>query len=117
MTMTDRSQAEPITHVSSGGGSAPAWSRTGRELFYLAGDGAALQMTVVAVPDLPSGAPFDFGDPKILFPYSGANRNGRTYDVSPDGQRFVVAVPGGDDGTRPAINIITDWFTDVRKVR
>ena len=89
--------------ISTTGGSRAAWSRNGRELFYLDREGL---LTSVAIPAAP-GATFAAGPPvKILNRkyYAGASLLGldlRGYDVSPDGQRFLMikepeSPPAGD---------------------
>jgi eukaryotic-like serine/threonine-protein kinase len=68
--------------VSIGGGSQPRWRADGKELFYLAEDGKVMAVSVQAGPEL------KIGDPRALFlPKSSTVR----YDVSPDGQRFLIA--------------------------
>jgi serine/threonine protein kinase len=72
--------------ISTTGGTNPTWNRNGRELFYLDAEG-----NMVAVPVL-GGATFQTGQPMVLFgtgPYE-SNPWGRMYDVTPDGQRFVM---------------------------
>jgi eukaryotic-like serine/threonine-protein kinase len=66
--------------VSRGGGISPRWRRDGKELFYLARSGA-----VMAVP-----IGNDIGAPSVLFQRTGMLQQ---WDVSPDGQRFLVATP------------------------
>ena len=78
--------------ISTAGGTRAAWSRNGRELFYLDHEGL---LTSVAIPAAP-GATFAAGPPvKILNKkyYAGATLLGldlRGYDISPDGQRFLM---------------------------
>ena len=72
--------------VSTDGGARPAWSPTGRELFYLAADNATLMAVPVSIT--PS---FSAGTPTKLFTgpwYSG--QTAHSYDVSRDGQRFLM---------------------------
>ena len=73
--------------ISTGGGTRPAWARNGREIFYLKPDG-----TMVAVPvHRDAAGSFSAGAPASLF--QGAyllTQAGRTYDVSPDGSRFLM---------------------------
>ena len=71
--------------VSNEGGSEPAWSPNGGELFYRNGD----RMMVVAVSNAPE---LRLGTPSVLFeghyeidPFGNDARND---DVSPDGRRF-----------------------------
>jgi Tol biopolymer transport system component len=75
--------------ISRGGGAEPVWSRSGRELFYRNG-----RMELVAATVLP-GATFAIGEQRVLFPTAQyvAYPAWRTYDVSPDGTRFVMIRP------------------------
>ena len=61
------------------------WSRSGRELFYKYGN----QLLAAAV--LP-GAAFGLGERRVLFSVADYESYWikRTYDVSPDGKRFVM---------------------------
>ena len=78
--------------VSVEGGSQPRWRKDGRELFFLAADAR-----LMAVPVRP-GEPVDLGVPASLFrsPTTASNRSElatwNDYDVSPDGQRFLIRV-------------------------
>ena len=76
--------------VSVNGGEQARWRRDGRELFYLAPD-RRLMAVEVRVP----GA-FDENPPRPLFqtniPFGDINVS-HTYDVTPDGERFVIAAP------------------------
>ena len=75
--------------VSSAGGHKPAWSRDGRELFYRDASGAMMRVGVEAGETWKSTAP------TILFGgrYFGLGLS-RSYDVSPDGRRFLMIKPG-----------------------
>ena len=87
--------------VSTGGGIQPKWSRDGKELFYIAGD------AVVAVAFRPDGT---FGAPHKLFDRSNffVNYRYQSYDVSPDGQRFLMIQR--DPGSVPRqLNVILNW--------
>ncbi len=75
--------------VSRLGGRTPRWRSDGRELFFEAPDGGIL----VASPT--PGPGFQASVPKLLFHVPGWTRSlffdiGTPYDVSPDGQRFIV---------------------------
>jgi len=78
--------------VSVEGGSQPRWRRDGRELFFLAADARLMAVPVRA------GEPVDLGAPVPLFrsPTATSNRSElalwNDYDVSPDGQRFLIRV-------------------------
>ncbi len=86
--------------VSPGGGAGPLWARSGEELFYLAPTGALMSVRVQP------GATWKISAPTMVFNgqyFSGAAsvggipNLGRTYDVSPDGQRFLMIKPGPSD--------------------
>jgi hypothetical protein len=58
----------------------------------------------------------DIETPQPLFPVLGFPGPSYVYDVTPDGQRFVVVSPpgAGAQGTS-AINIVSDWQADLKK--
>ena len=72
--------------ISTSGGTRPAWSRSGRELFYL---DASNTLTAVTVET--SGSSFSAGQPAKVFDAKYAQPfPPRHYDVSPDGKRFLM---------------------------
>ena len=78
--------------VSSDGGGGPVWSRNGHELFYRNGNS-------MMVTDVESGSRLRVGNPRVLF----EGRFGRTpfqadYDLSPDGQQFIMIQARGEQG-------------------
>ena len=99
--------------VSTAGGTRPLWSRSGRELFYVGPDGALLRVPVEA-----SGATWNAGTPMKLFDrrYFTGGAAGRTYDVSPDGQRFLmIKAPGTDaSATPPALIVVQHWDEELK---
>jgi hypothetical protein len=91
--------------VSPRGGGSPRWSRSGKELFYLAPDG-----TLMAVP-VRSGDTIEFGTPAALFKFFSPRRGSPTqrppYDVTADGQRFIISsVPRRHDAS---IQVVLNW--------
>ncbi len=95
--------------VSPAHGSEPMWTRGGRELVYRKGD------SVMAVSiDLQTGRS---GQPKALFggpyPDSPGWTRPRSYDVSRDGERFLMLkLPL--ERVRPRINVVLNWFDELR---
>ena len=84
------------------GGADPRWRRDGRELFYTSADG---WLTAVAFSSDSPGAPkqlFAMHVAPSLPPYMS------NYNVTPDGQRFLLKVPVRDVSSTP-IHILTDW--------
>jgi serine/threonine-protein kinase len=93
--------------ISTSGGNRPLWSADGHELFY-----ADRDWDFMAVPvDTRNG--FEAGIPKLLFnrryTVSGLAQN--RYDVSRDGQRFLVNVATVEQST--AFNVVLNWPTEL----
>jgi Tol biopolymer transport system component len=94
--------------VSSQGGTGPAWRRDGKELFFVAGDGR-----LTAVPVTMNGADVQLGRAESLFPVSPSTSFHRTYEVSKDGQRFLIATPAQAGGA--AITVVLNWQAGLKK--
>jgi eukaryotic-like serine/threonine-protein kinase len=100
--------------VSTTGGDQPRWRRDGRELFYISGS------TIVAAEVNGTGPAFQVGTLRRLFdvnrrttPYLGFG-TGTVYDVTADGQRFLVNAAEEQAGLPPPITVITNWTTTLR---
>ena len=93
--------------------SRPAWARNGRELFYI--DAAA---TLMSVSVQTTGSTFTAGNPARVFDTKYAwPLPFRTYDVSPDGQRFLMIKDGPTDekATPASIVVVERWFEELRQ--
>jgi len=100
----------PKRRISVGGGREPVWSRRG-ERVYFRGQGGQDRMSSVDVQTSPT---FSSGTPKVLFAdlYEGEHGGGgdRNYDLSADGQRFLMVRPARP--YPPAEVIVTlNWRT------
>ena len=99
--------------ASSNGGVQPRWRRDGKELFYLAAD-----QRLMAVP-VRLGATFEADAPVPLFRTRLIPQGSQSillptaYDVSADGQRFVVT--GAPDDPGPPITVVLDWFGALKR--
>ena len=94
--------------VSAGGGRQPLWSRDGSELFYVEGN------TLMTVP-VSTHSGFSTGTPTPLFELQNPPRLlTLQYDVSADGQRFVVVEPAGE-APQPVIRVVQNWFEEFRE--
>jgi serine/threonine protein kinase/Tol biopolymer transport system component len=92
--------------ISSTGGNHPVWSRDGKELFYRTLDGK-----MMAVP-VKTGAHFEHGLPSALF--QTRSPSGATYDVSPDGKRFLIVQSLGDAASA-SLMVVLNWRGGVKK--
>ena len=103
--------------VSTAGGRRPLWARDGQELFYLATSSPT--STFMRVPVAARGTVWSAGTPVVLFQgryFTGTQ--GRAYDVSPDGRRFLmVKEAGADQGdARPQIIVVQHWFEELKRL-
>jgi serine/threonine protein kinase len=88
--------------ASQSGGREPRWNRNGRELFFVDPQNYIVSLDV----ELSAGG-FQAGAARPLFQWHGAAGQWR-YDVSPDGNRFLVATALEKDLASP-VTIVTDW--------
>ena len=100
---------------SNNGGTQPAWSHSGRELFYTEIDARTQRTRMMSVP-LPPGPGLSAGVPRVLFEglYRGQAIT-RGYDVSADGQRFLMVKPK----ERPPspvtqLVLVQNWFEELK---
>jgi eukaryotic-like serine/threonine-protein kinase len=88
--------------VSQDGGSEPRWRRNGRELFYV-----DRENYIVCVDVTLAAGGLEMGASRRLFQFHGAGGDWR-YDVSVEGDRFLVTTPLEEDLASP-VTLITDW--------
>ena len=86
----------------------PKWREDGRELIYLATE--SRNFTSV---DVRTETSFEAGPPQPLFDAKMV-RNQYTFDVTADGQRFLVVTLARDGGSAP-ITLIQNWQELLRK--
>jgi eukaryotic-like serine/threonine-protein kinase len=90
--------------VSTAGGTEPAWSSTGRELFYINAKGDMVSA------EIPTGGTFSVGRQRTLFSTSQFVTGGPvpSYSLSPDGKRFVV-LREGEAGQPGELVVAENW--------
>ncbi len=89
---------------------APRWSSDGKFLFYRQ-IGSPSKMWAVEVNS--SGKSFEAGSPKLLFSGEfGADPFYATFDVHPDGKRFVIWQPTTTTATNH-LQFVFNWFTEL----
>jgi serine/threonine-protein kinase len=101
--------------VSTEGGTRPLWARNGQELFYLDPTGAVMRVAVTHGTTWAATAPTKLFDG----PYGAiANQSGRTYDISPDGERFLmIKAESSDEAGAPAsIVVVQNWGEELKRL-
>jgi len=98
--------------VSAGGGEQPRWRGDGKELFYISSDGK-----IMAAP-VTTGANFDASTPVALFQVTPRQPvpiyDLFVYDVSRDGQRFLINTELKQAGSAP-MSIVLNWTAKLNK--
>jgi serine/threonine protein kinase/Tol biopolymer transport system component len=96
--------ATGMLQVSTAGGTQAAWRADGKEIFYVSRDGA-----LMSVPVEPNGTALRLGPPRRLFQTRLITGTAfRNYDVTADGQRFLLNEPVADASDVP-ITVIVNW--------
>jgi Tol biopolymer transport system component len=97
--------SEQASQVTTSGGRHPLWSPAGDELFYVDLDGAMMAVDIETDPSFSAGEPHELFRGPYLF-----DRAERPFDISPDGERFLVIRQ--DDSLPPLafdIVIVEGW--------
>jgi eukaryotic-like serine/threonine-protein kinase len=100
--------------ISTGGGLQPRWRRNGKELFYVSPDWKLMAVEVTTAPK------FEAGIPKVLFQTQmrpgGGSTNVFRYDVTPDGQRFLIdSESGSGDSDSIPVTVVLNWQASLKK--
>ncbi len=107
--VTDFPSAQVKKPVSTDGGSAPVWARSGRELFYVSGT----SMMAAAVNPGPS---IEFGRPVRLFGGIQFATAATPFSVAPDGRFLLVEEAEGTETDRSQLTLVLNWFEELRRL-
>ena len=105
-----------LVQISTDGGLEPMWARNGKELFYRNGE----KMMVVPIETEPT---FKAEKPRVLFEGSylyGYTAMTSNYDVTADGQRFVMVTEAPSTGSledlRGQIHVVLNWSEELKRL-
>ena len=102
--------------VSTDGGTRPLWARNSQELFYLSVTGALMRVGVAHGPTWAATAPTKLFEGRYG---AAANQTGRTYDIAPDGKRFLMIKAGGsaDQTAVPtSLVVVQNWREELKRL-
>jgi serine/threonine protein kinase len=103
--VTSYPQPSGRIQISNGGGTSPAWSPDGKELFYMAGDAmVAVQLTNEPTLQVHSRQTL-FRGPYLQYRWH------RQYEVHPDGEHFIMI----ENPPRGDVDVITGWFGEIER--
>ena len=100
--------------ITTAGGTHPRWAPNGRELFYVDVGGS---LNVVQVS---TNEGFKWGPPAVMLrtKYLAGVTRGAVYDVTRDGQRFVMIKESDTGNSVPAnasFNIVLNWTEELKQ--
>ena len=100
--------------VSTEGGTKPLWTKNGQELIYVSPTSALMRVGVSP------GASWSATKPSVVVKEGYATNPvwwGRSYDVSPDGQRFLMIKEGASGPTPPAsLVVVQHWGEELKRL-
>jgi len=89
--------------LTTNGGSQPCWRADGKELFYVTPGGMLMSIAVK------TGVTFEASQPRPLFQTRALQvASQRHYEVTPDGQRFLINTQVGELPQAP-ITVLVNW--------
>ena len=100
----------PVSTSARGGG-IPLWSQDGREIYYSSARGPGILVAEVEMEPFSASDPLELSD-IVMRAFSN-------FDVTADGQRFLVTVPVGSgdtgDTAGPRLNVVLNWFEELKQ--
>ncbi|MEQ1691033.1 MAG: protein kinase [Gemmatimonas sp.] len=117
----------PYPNVASGrwqltteGGSRPVWARNGRELFFVGANGAIMSIAVGTGSAWSASSATKVADVPLY-----AAGLARSYDVAPDGKRFLIIKRAATDvqtnanlarSAEPGMVVVQNWVEELRRL-
>ncbi len=107
---------EDPTKISIDGGDQPRWRGDGKELFFIGAEGrliaVPIEMAGSAKPSLSPGAPHPLFTAPPLVHY---NVEAFDYDVTPDGNRFLLAGAVRATSSSLPLDVVLNWDAAFKK--
>jgi Tol biopolymer transport system component len=95
--------------ISTSGGVVPKWRGDGKEIFYLSPDNKMMAAQMSG-----AGETLEVGAVRVLFDAHAVVPPGSAYDVTADGQRFLVNTPVEQKASTP-ITLVLNWTADLKR--
>jgi len=104
------------SQVSTAGGHQPRWRRDGKELYYITDEGALMAVPVQTRPAFAAAAPVELFRISAASPtaFIDAFSAGIAYDVTADGQRFLVKTLV-QAPVRSPMTVVLNWTAELKK--
>jgi Tol biopolymer transport system component len=97
--------------ISTNGGYFPRWRRDGKELYYLEPGAGIVAVAVITDGKFEVGKTVNITEVPLGIPDNAGTTSLFAYDVSADGQRFLVSVPRGNlrQGRGRPLTVVVNW--------
>ena len=95
--------------ISKDGGAQPIWAPDGQELFYVAPDSSLMAVGIETEPG------FSPGNAKEVLRGSYVTDFRQSYDVSPDGERFLRIKEGAGDSATEFV-LVQNWYEELKRL-
>jgi serine/threonine-protein kinase len=104
--------------ISVDGGVQPAFSRRGDELFFLGREGRMMVSQIRTSGEFSASAPRTILEPQRYALESAVNAivTARTYDISPDGRRFLMIESAEAPINAGGIVVVLNWADELKRV-
>jgi serine/threonine-protein kinase len=99
------------SQISTGGGNSPTWSRARQELFYGTADSR-----IMVMPYTVDGDSFRTEKPRLWSEGRYGQRQDRSFDLHPDGNRFVVGPDTMATTKQDHVVFIFNFFDELRRI-
>jgi len=101
--------------VSTGGGTRPLWAASGQELVFASPTGALMRVGVDRAATWAATPPTQLV--KEGYATIPGSLSGRSYDIAPDGQRFLVIKEGvGETVPPPSLVVVQHWLEELKRL-
>ncbi len=97
--------------ISIDGGSQPRWSSDGTELFFYHALSIYSREFAMMAVDVEPGETFSAGIPRELFRQTSV---AGSFDVHPDGERFLILKPAPGEAEQP-ITVVLNWWVEMEE--
>jgi eukaryotic-like serine/threonine-protein kinase len=100
-----------LWQISTGGGEEPRWSPDGRSLYYR-------NDTQMMVAPVETRGTFQPGTPTLLFEgvYNLRSDSGNSYDLAPNGERFLMLRSGSGTTQSAHIRVVWNWSKELESL-
>ena len=100
--------------ISQNGAVYPRWRRDGKELLYYAADGRLMAVAIKGDTAVEMGTAVPLFEARMLNGPINLVGFRLQYDVTRDGQRFLLNVPL-EETAPPPITVVTNWAAGLKK--